>query len=178
MASAPLTSDPLVDGAPGAALWNALNHLETSYWFDVDQQGGSRAHEFYVADGLFAVGENRFAGHDRIRAFYEWRRRRGPMTTRHLINNLQVVSVDAHHARVMAVLSLYRANGRPPIQGARPPCLIADVTGDCVRGEDQVWRYRSHVLQPIFVGSDIPLSMSIDTQVLEEQRHVSAGHAT
>ena len=46
--------------------------------------------------------------------------------------------------------------------------LVADLSADCVLGEDKVWRYQSHVLQPIFVGSDIPLSISIDTQILAE----------
>jgi hypothetical protein len=45
---------------------------------------------------------------------------------------------------------------------------IADVIGECVRGEDGTWRYRSHLLQPVFVGSDIPLALSIDTQILVE----------
>jgi len=30
------------------ALWYALNRLITNYWADVDHNGGSRAHEFYL----------------------------------------------------------------------------------------------------------------------------------
>jgi len=151
-----------------ATLWYALHCLETNYWYDVDFNEGSKAHEFYLSDGLFAVGDNQFRGHDKICAFYAWRRQRGHTTTRHLINNLKVVSHDEGRARVTCVLSLYRADGRPPFQGERPPMLVADLSADCVLGEDKVWRYQSHVLQPIFVGSDIPLSISIDTQILAE----------
>jgi hypothetical protein len=70
--------------------------------------------------------------------------------------------------RQIGVLSLYRADGRPPFQGERPPMLIADIAADCVRGEDDVWRYQSHVLQPLFIGKDIPQSISIDPQFLSK----------
>jgi hypothetical protein len=87
-----------------ARLWYALNRLETNYWWDVDLNGGRNAHEFYLPDGLYEVGQNRFAGHDQIRAFYAWRARRGATTSRHLINNLQVFRTDEHHARLVAAL--------------------------------------------------------------------------
>jgi hypothetical protein len=63
-------------------------------------------------------------------------------------------------------MSLYRADGRPPFVGERPPMLVADVRAECLRGDDGQWRYRSHVLQPIFVGRDIPHSISIDPKFL------------
>jgi hypothetical protein len=161
----------LASDTPDLGLWYALNRLETSYWWDVDCNAGSQAHEFYVPDGLFAVGDNQFQGQQSIRAFYTWRQRRGLMTSRHLIYNLQVASADESSARLIAILSLYRANGRPPIRGTKPPSLIADIKADCVRGEDGVWRYQSHAVLPIFVGSDIPLSLSIDTQILADIEH-------
>ena len=152
------------------ALWYALYRLATNYWFEVDFNGGGNAHEFYVPDGLFAVGNNRFEGHDRIRAYYTWRQRRGYITSRHLLNNLQVLPEDEHHVRQIGVLSLYRADGRPPFQGERPPMLIADIVADCVRGEDGLWRYQSHVLRPLFVGRDIPQSISVDPQFLSRSK--------
>jgi len=152
------------------SLWYALYRHAMNYWHEVDFNGGARAHEFYVRDGLFAVGDNRFEGHDKIRAYYDWRRRRGHITSRHLLNNLQVLPEDEHHVRQIGVLSLYRADGRPPFQGERPPMLIADIIADCVRGEDEVWRYRSHILRPLFVGRDIPHSISIDPQFLSRSR--------
>jgi hypothetical protein len=42
------------------ALWYALYRLTTNFWFDVDFNGGGNAHDFYVPNGLFAVGGNRF----------------------------------------------------------------------------------------------------------------------
>ena len=56
------------------ALWYALNRLVTNYWADVDDEGGSHAHEFYTPKACYSVGNNRFDGADRIRAFYTRRR--------------------------------------------------------------------------------------------------------
>ena len=146
------------------ALWYALNRLMIDYWSDVDDNAGERAHRFYLPDALYAVGGNRFAGEDKIRAFYERRRRGGFATTRHLITNLRVFQEDGdpQHARVIGVMSLYRANGKPPFQGTKPPSMIADFEARCVLGGDRQWRFQSHVLRPIFVSSDLPASITID----------------
>ena len=50
------------------ALWCALNQLLASYWADVDENGGRQAHEFYLLDGLYAIGNNRFEGKEKIEA--------------------------------------------------------------------------------------------------------------
>jgi hypothetical protein len=91
------------------ALWYALNRLMTNYWADVDVNGGSQAHEFYLPEALYAVGNNRFEGVDKIRAFYDRRRQSGTTTTRHLIGNLRVFRDDARCARMIGMMSLYRA---------------------------------------------------------------------
>jgi hypothetical protein len=44
--------------------------------------------------------------------------------------------------------------------------MIADFEAQCMFGDDEVWRFQSHVLRPIFVGSDLPASISIDPQRL------------
>jgi len=48
----------------------------------------------------------------------------------------------------------------------RPPAMIADFEAQCVLGDDRIWRFQSHILRPIFVGSDLPASISIDPQRL------------
>jgi hypothetical protein len=35
-------------------------------------------------------------------------------------------------------MSLYRADGNPPFQGARPPAMIADFEAQCVLGDDRL----------------------------------------
>ena len=88
------------------ALWYALNRLMINYWADVDGNGGTQAHEFYLPDAVYAVGNNRFEGEEKIRAFYARRRQRGRTTTRHLVDNLRVFRDDARHARAVGVMSL------------------------------------------------------------------------
>jgi hypothetical protein len=63
-------------------------------------------------------------------------------------------------------MSLYRVGGSPPFQGTRSPAVIADFEAQCVLGDDRLWRFQSHVLWPIFVGSDVPISLSIDPRHL------------
>jgi hypothetical protein len=147
-------------------LWLALSRLMADYWADVDENAGAAAHGFYLPDGLFAVGNNRFQGEDKIRAFYERRRRQGASTTRHLLSNLRVIADEEWRARVLGVMSLYRSDGKAPVIGARPPAMIADFEACCILGRDRGWRFQSHVLRPIFVGSDLPASITIDPQRL------------
>jgi SnoaL-like domain len=148
------------------ALWYALHRLMTDYWAEVDHNGGELAHEFYLPNALFAVGGNRFEGEDKIRAFYA-RRRRQSNTTRHLVDNVRIFPDESWRARIVGVMSLYRSDGRPPVLGVRAPAMIADFEARCVLGgDDQRWRFQSHLLRPIFVGSDLPASISIDPQRL------------
>ena len=77
------------------ALWYALRRLVVDYWADVDQNAGNRAHEFYLPEALYAVGNNRFEGAEKIRAFYARRRQFGNSTTRHLVGNIRVLAEDA-----------------------------------------------------------------------------------
>jgi hypothetical protein len=147
------------------ALWCALNRLIANYWADVDENGGQEAHQFYLPDGLYAIGNNRFEGQDKIHAFYA-RRRHGTVLTRHLVANLRVFDEPERRARMLGVMSLYRADGKSPFQGARPPAMIADFEALCVLGEDRRWRFHSHVLRPFIVGNDLPASIMIKAQVL------------
>jgi len=147
-------------------LWYSINRLITNYWADVDNNGGSEAHEFYLPEAVYTVGANRFEGTDKIRAFYIRRRQYGHITTRHLISNLRVFREDEHHARAVGVVSLYRADGLPPIERMRPPSMISDFEARCTFGADQVWRLQSHTIRPIFVSSDHPASITIDPKRL------------
>jgi hypothetical protein len=106
----------------------------TNYRADVDYNGDSRAHEFYLAEALFAVGNNRFEGAEKIRAFYAAARRHHHAS---LVGNLRVLRDDACCVWSVGVMSLYRADGRPPFQWARPPAMIAVFEAQCVLGDDR-----------------------------------------
>src|ERR1700683_4026518 len=47
----------MVDG-DDFELWCALNRLMAAYWADVDENSGLQAHEFYLPEGLFVIGNN------------------------------------------------------------------------------------------------------------------------
>jgi hypothetical protein len=147
------------------ALWHALNHLMAGYWADVDENGGREAHAFYTPDGVYAIGNSRFEGRAKIEAFYA-RRRNGKVTTRHLLCNIRTFGDDAPYARMAGMMSLYRAEGGSPFQGARPPAMIADFEARCMLGDDRVWRFQSHMLRPFIVGNDLPASIMIRPQTL------------
>jgi len=148
------------------ALWFALTRLVTKYWAEVDERGGDQAHGFYTRDATYAVGENRFTGEAQIRAFYEARRQRGHATTRHQISNVLVFPEGVRRARMTGAMNLYRAEGRPPIEESRPLAMIADFEAVCVLDDDGLWRMLSHVLRPVFVGSDRPFSVTVDPERL------------
>jgi hypothetical protein len=146
------------------ALSAALNRLLADYWADVDEMGGREAHLFYVTDGAYVVGNNRFDGRDAIAGFYE-RRRYASTGTRHVVSNLRVFRDDAGRARVKGLMTLYRAEGKSPFQGAHPPAMIADIDIACRLDGDR-WRFESHVLRPFIVGNDMPASITIRGQSL------------
>ena len=153
------------DGKNDLALWNALNRLVMDYWAEVDENGGQQAHQYYEPNGLYAIGNNRFEGAEKIAAFYA-RRRYGTVLTRHLVCNLRVFGEAERHARTTGLMSLYRADGMSPFQGARPPAMIADFEARCALGDDKLWRLQSHVLRPVFIGTDRPFSLMIDPERL------------
>src|ERR1700690_1544215 len=65
----PIREDRLMLDGDDLALWCALNRLMATYWSDVDENGGLQAHEFYLPEGLFTIGNNRFEGKEKIEAF-------------------------------------------------------------------------------------------------------------
>jgi hypothetical protein len=46
--------------------------------------------------------------------------------------------------------------------GRNAPILIADLLNICLLDEDGAWRFRSHHLQPVFIGAEVPLSLAVD----------------
>jgi SnoaL-like domain len=131
----------------------------------VDENGGQTAHDFYLPGGLYVIGNNRFEGQEQIRTFYA-RRRYGTAMTRHLVSNVRVLGENERYARILGVMSLYRADGKSPFQGSRPPAMIADFEAECVLGDGRYWRFRSHVLRPFIVSGDLPASIAIRPQTL------------
>ena len=154
-----------MDQSSELALWYALSRLMADYWAEVDEGGGEHAHEFYLPDRAYVVGNQRFEGREKIAAFYA-RRRHAMVVTRHVVSNLRTFADVAPHSRITGLMSLYRADGKSAFQGARPPTMIADFEASCRCCDDSRWRFRSHVLRPFIIGSDLPASISINPRNL------------
>ena len=121
------------------------------------------------------VGHNRFEGREEIRAFYEWRARQngakavhqlgisGVRAVRHLITNLYVASSSERCATVLGIVLFY---GGPSKYQSTPP-MVADLINECVLNKDNVWRFKSHTLRPVFMSKMTPPEMQIDPNFLK-----------
>ena len=49
--------------------------------------------------------------------------------------------------------------------------MVADLINECVSNKDNVWRFKSHTLRPVFMSNETPPSMQIDPNFLKH--HVS-----
>jgi len=136
---------------------DALTVLEIDYWYEVDHNWGRAAHERYVSDGIFAIGDKTIQGAEAVAGFYRWREARGERTARHVVTNFRLSSCSGAEAAFDCVLLLFAADGKPPLPSA-PAIMIADIRGQCVCGPDGRWRFRSHRLIPIFTG-DTPATI-------------------
>ena len=160
-------------------LWHALHRLEVTYWHDVDFNDGRTAHEFFIPDGVKVVGHNRFEGREEIRAFYEWRASqigakaasqlgiRGVKAVRHLITNLYVASSSERCATVVGIVVFYGGLTYPSTRQSNPPMMVADLINECVN-KDNVWRFKSHTLRPVFMSQTTPPSIEIDPIFLKD----------
>ena len=131
--------------------------MTADYWHDVDCNWGSTAHEYFTEDGVFHAIESAFTGREAIRQFYSWRKGRGARLARHVISNLRVVVESDQRAQAIWIMSLYAADGEPPMP-SKPPIMIADIREECVREADGCWRYKSRRLIPAFTG-DTPVTI-------------------
>ena len=147
------------------SLWCALSGLMADFWAEVDGNDGQEAHSYYLPNAVYAIGNNRFEGQDKIAAFYA-RRGHSTVMTRHVLSNLRVFADEKTLARATGLMTLYRADGKSPFQGARPPAMIADFEARCVLGDDHRWRFQSHVLRPFIIGNDMPASITINPRSL------------
>jgi hypothetical protein len=126
------------------------------------------------------VGHNRFEGREGIRAFYEWRASQiganavqqleisGVKAVRHLITNLYVASSSERSATVLGIVVFYGGLTYPSTRQSNPPMMVADLINECVLIEDNVWRFKSHTLRPVFMSSATPPSIEIDPIFLKD----------
>lgn len=132
-----------------------LARLETAYWREVDQNSGRHAQDSYILDGSYTIGDKVMRGQEEISSFYKWRESRGRRTARHIITNFFLIAADGDTAHFECILSLHAADGTP-VLASKPPIMIADVSAECVRGANRIWKFKTHILRPIFMGGEAP----------------------
>jgi hypothetical protein len=138
-----------------AALLAELTALEVDYWYDVDFNWGRTASQLYVEEGVFAIGDSRMDGRAAVAEFYSWREGRGVRTARHVVTNFRLEAFSGDSATLRCILLLYAADGAPVLPSL-PAIMIGDIVSQCVRIADGRWRYRAHLLSPVFMSGEPP----------------------
>ena len=87
---------------------------------------------------------------------------------RHLITNLHVASSRERSATVLGIIVFYGGLTYPSTRQSNPPMMVADLINECVLDEDDLWRFKSHTLQPVFMSAAAPPSMEIDPIFLKD----------
>lgn len=127
-----------------------LEALAVEYWYEVDVNGGHRAHEFYTDDATFTTSIKTRHGREAIREFYTAREQRGARLSLHVVQNFRVVLEAPNRARCDYIMSLYAADGAP-ILPSRPAIMVARATELAVRERDDgPWLYADRKLTPLF----------------------------
>ncbi|MBY6364606.1 YybH family protein [Rhodococcoides corynebacterioides] len=128
---------------------NAVVDLIGEFADRIDHREGHGVEELFTEDGEYVLFGHPVAGRDAIRALYEHRRSRGPRTSRHLFGNIRLGPLDEDGTvRVTSVLTLYAADGLPPLPV--PPTMIANYD-DVLRSDEQgVLRFQRREMTVLF----------------------------
>ncbi len=65
---------------------------------------------------------------------------------------------------MFSIISFYGASARPPVTQSKPPMLVADLVSEWVSEGDNRWLFQSHVIRPVFMSDEAPLSIAVDTR--------------
>jgi hypothetical protein len=87
----------------------------------------------------------------------------GVRAVRHLVINLYVASSSERCATVRGIVIFY---GGPSKQQSNPP-MVADLINECVLDKDNVWRFKSHTLRPVFMGKVAPGELMVNPSFLK-----------
>ena len=115
-----------------------LSALLHEYWHDVDTNWGRNAPDYYTEDAEFVGPEETYKGRAKIRAFYEWREKRGARTVVHAVTNLRVQFETDDKATCTWYLILYAADGKPVLP-THSPITISLITDKVQREADGRW---------------------------------------
>lgn len=127
-----------------------LKQLCIDYWWDIDTNWGQNATDWYLEDGEFIGPDATYKGHEKIAAFYKWRRDRGDRTVVHSVINFTAEAQGDDKATCHWFLMLYAKDGKPPLP-SEPPVQIAYMTDKMVKTSDG-WKVKSRKFDNWFTG--------------------------
>jgi hypothetical protein len=132
-----------------------LSSLLHEYWNDVDTNWGRTAPGYYTEDGIFEGPEATYQGREKIRAFYEWRVKRGARLAVHAVTNFRATFQNENQATCTWYMHLYAADG-VPVLPTHPPIQIALVTDKMVRDASGNWLCAHRKFEAWFQGGTPP----------------------
>jgi ketosteroid isomerase-like protein len=142
-----------------------LQQMISEFAHEIDTNDGRGITDFYIEDGVFAVGDFTRTGHAEIRKFYadgaeraRARSKDGVRVRRHTYVNHRVEVQDKDNATIHFINVHYAGEGKPPLMGAISPAMVTECRMVCRRCEDGLWRIVVFDGMPMFVGDNDPVS--------------------
>ncbi|OWT65848.1 nuclear transport factor 2 family protein [Candidimonas nitroreducens] len=126
-----------------------LEALNAEFAWLIDRGDSSLVAELFTEDGAYerSTGEAS-RGRAALREAYAGRLANGPRTSRHIYTNFRFEQVSAEKVRGSCILTLYAANGVPPLPAE--PLLVADYDDEYALGADGRWRFALRKVTWIF----------------------------
>jgi hypothetical protein len=133
-----------------AHMRQSIEALNAEFAWLIDHKDGAGVEDLFTADGVYDMSNRLYRGRADIRTFYDARKSRGRRAARHVFTNLRLVPESAERATGTVILTLYACDGDPPYP--TQAILISDYDDVYVREADEVWRYQSRTIVPVFGG--------------------------
>jgi len=117
-----------------------LEALNAEFAWLIDRSDSSLVAELFTEDGIYerSTGEAS-RGRAELRQAYAGRLANGPRTSRHIYTNFRFVQTSADTVAGTCILTLYAANGEPPLPAE--PLLVADYDDEYALCADGRWRF-------------------------------------
>lgn len=142
-------------------LTEQLHALVVDYWHDVDMNWGRNAPDYYTDDAKFVGSAAVYEGKEKIRAFYQWREKRGARTVIHSVVNFKAdFDGSPDKATCKWVMMLYAADG-VPVLPTHPPIQIAYMTDHLINTADG-WKVTYREFKSLFEGGTPVTNPTLD----------------
>jgi len=125
------------------------------YWHEIDFNHGANAHSYYTPEAVFHGQFASYEGREKIQAFYDWRKGRGPRLSVHSFTNFRARFTGEGSAEATNFLFLYAKDGEKVLP-SHVPVTISLATDRYVRDGDR-WLCTYRRFEHLF-ESDTPIT--------------------